>query len=308
MWRKITAVISSMQTSPQAILEDCKKAVENMWRVPWPLDRDERYMQERAALLKKAAAAGLSDHATVRRLEFVQRLVNTLGGSGGDGATKDALLAEAKRHELSDMHALRGLAAARNLERLAEHGLAAIAHDAQGRAVYLQCEANFKNKTGQWEVRDDGATFTGEVVLDIVWSNVAHAAKTTHTYQGDDYRAVAFQEGKRRTATKVVFPWTDHSEFFLRSHISCVATGTEGYICINDHKRRRAVSSLERANRPIARGCMPLLLAFRSLLLRHSSLRGPRGVISVCSAPPAASASVPGLLEAHPVSHGPNRR
>jgi len=73
---------------------------------------------------------------------------------------------------------------------------------------------NFKNKTGQWEVRDDGATFTGEVVLDIVWSNVTHAAKTTHTYQGDDYRAVAFQEGKRRTATNVVFPWTYHSEYF----------------------------------------------------------------------------------------------
>jgi hypothetical protein len=180
-----------------------------MWRfVIVPRD-----VQHRADLLQKAAAAGLSEHATVHRLDFLQRLLSTLSSGGGDALTKDALLAEAKRHELSEIHAIQELAAARELEQLAEDGPEVIARDAQGRAVYLRCEAEFKNKPGRFEVREDGATFTGEVLLDIVWSNVTHAAKTTHTYQGDDYHAVAFQEGKRRTATKIVFPMTYRSEY-----------------------------------------------------------------------------------------------
>lgn len=48
--------------------------------------------------------------------------------------------------------------------------------------------------------------FVGEVVVDVAWENVVHAAATTHTYQGVDYAAVAPQEGKRRTPTKFAFP------------------------------------------------------------------------------------------------------
>ena len=77
-------------------------------------------------------------------------------------------------------------------------------HDQQGRGVYFQCEAEFKNKPGQLEIREDGLTFTGEVVIEIPWSNVVHAAKTTHTFQGLDYAALALLEGKRRTPTKFV--------------------------------------------------------------------------------------------------------
>jgi hypothetical protein len=71
--------------------------------------------------------------------------------------------------------------------------------------VYFRYAAEFKNKPGSLDFRSDGLTFTGEVVVEIAWSNVAHAAKTTHTFQGYEQTALALQEGKRRTPTKFAF-------------------------------------------------------------------------------------------------------
>jgi hypothetical protein len=96
-------------------------------------------------------------------------------------------------------------AASAPADALRAGGPETLGRDAQGRDVYFRLQALFTNKDGQLELRDDGLTFTGEVVVEIAWHNVAHLAETTHTYRGDDYAAIALQEGKRRTSTKFAF-------------------------------------------------------------------------------------------------------
>jgi hypothetical protein len=162
-------------------------------------------MAARDALLRRAEAAGLANHETIQRLAFLQRVLACVSkwfGGQAPAGTAETLLADAKRYQLEGNDAVKLLAAQWELELLVQQGASPIGSDGQGRAVYVRCPAEFKNKPGQLEVRADGLTFRGEVLIDIAWNNVVHAAKTTHTYQGLDYRAIALQENKRRTPTK----------------------------------------------------------------------------------------------------------
>lgn len=185
------------------ILADCE---EQLNRATGPLAvvlfGPPKGTESAAAVLERAVAAGLGEHETVKRLAFLQRL-NTVNKDLSP-SMKDALLAEAARYRLENTTVVQSLREQRELERLEQQGPRVMGHDQQGRGVYFQCEAEFKNKPGQLEIREDGLTFTGEVVIEIPWSNVVHAAKTTHTFQGLDYAALALLEGKRRTPTKFV--------------------------------------------------------------------------------------------------------
>lgn len=197
-----------------AILADCEKESNRTARAGCQFVSVPRDMSARAALLQRAVAAGLADHETVKRLDFLQRLlVAVTGNPEPSAAIQDALVAEAKRYQLEHTSGVQVLRKHRELEQLKQEGPRVMAHDQQGRDVYFQCAAEFKNKPGRFDLRDDGATFTGEVVVEIAWSNVVHAAKTTHTYQGVDYSAVAFQEGKRRTPTKFVFTRDQEADY-----------------------------------------------------------------------------------------------
>ena len=187
------------------VLAECQKEMERTAAAVARFVSVPRDMAQRVALLERAHAAGHSEHETVKRLDYLQRLLTTLNDGAASAPAKDALLDEAKQYQFESISAVRTLAAERELETLAERGVQPIEQDSQGRAVYLRCEAEFKNKSGLFEVREDGVTFTGEVFVEVPWSTVAHCAKTTHTYQGLDYDAVALQEGKRRTPTKFVF-------------------------------------------------------------------------------------------------------
>ena len=164
-----------------------------------------RDITTRAELLASATAAGLTDRDVVQKLAFFHRLLSELS-QAPDLSTIDTLLTEARRLQLRDGDALRTLVALAESAMFAQQGLRAVEHDSLGRAVYLRCDAEFKNKSGQLEVREDAICFRGEVLVEIPWINVLHAAKTSHTYQGLDYAAVAIQEGKRRTSTKFAFP------------------------------------------------------------------------------------------------------
>jgi hypothetical protein len=62
-----------------------------------------------------------------------------------------------------------------------------------------------RTSPGQLEIRGDGLTFTGEVFVEIALHNVMHVAEMVHTYRGDEYKAVALQERKRRTPTRFAF-------------------------------------------------------------------------------------------------------
>jgi hypothetical protein len=125
----------------------------------------------------------------VKRLDFLQRLLTALDGDPS-ATMQDALLDEAKRCQLENTSGARALRKHRELELLKEHGPRVVAHDQRGRPVYLRCEAEFKNKAGRFEVRDDGVTFTGEVVIEIAWISVVRAAKTTlpHEVSADEVR------------------------------------------------------------------------------------------------------------------------
>ena len=118
-----------------------------------------------AAVLERAVAAGLGEHETVKRLAFLQRL-NTVNKDLSP-SMKDALLAEAARYRLENTTVVQSLREQRELERLEQQGPRVMSHDQRGRGVYFQCEAEFKNKPGQLEIREDGLTFTGEVVIEI---------------------------------------------------------------------------------------------------------------------------------------------
>lgn len=189
-----------------AVVAECDAVLQRNAGAMWQFVTVPRDIAEREAMLQRASAAGLSDNATVLQLAFLHRLLAVMPvASETSAAAKDALLDEATRLDF-DSCAVRELAAMRELQRFVEQGPRMIERDSKGRAVFLRCEAEFKNKPGQLEVHDDGVRFVGEVVVDVPWVNVVHAAVTTHTYQGVDYVAVALQEGKRRTPTKLVFP------------------------------------------------------------------------------------------------------
>lgn len=188
------------------VLAECETELERTSRAMWRFVTAPRDVATRDGLMRKASESGLAEHETVLRLAFLHRLLAVLPiASATSVQAKDALLGEATRLGL-DTDAVRSLAALRELQRFVEEGPRMIERDSKGRAVFLRCEAEFKNKPGHLEVRDDGLRFEGEVVVDIAWEDVVHAAATTHTYQGVDYVAVALQEGKRRTPTRLAFP------------------------------------------------------------------------------------------------------
>lgn len=189
-----------------AVLAECAAVLARHSGAMWQFVIGHRDIAEREAMLQKASAAGLSDSATVQQMALLHRLLAVMPvAAQTSAAAKDGLLAEARRHDL-DIHAVRELASMREFEQFESDGPRIIERDAEGRGVYLRCDAEFKNKPGLLEVREDGVRFVGEVVVDVAWANVVHAATTTHTYQGADYKAVALQEGKRRTPTKFAFP------------------------------------------------------------------------------------------------------
>lgn len=193
------------------ILADCEKELHRTAKAE-PYFMSDRDVNSRAGLLQRAAAAGLGEHETVKRLDFLQRLLGAVTVDPTPApAVLDALLAEAKRYQFENISAVRSIRQHQELHRLKQDGPHVVRdHDPQGRAIYFQCAAAFKNKDGRFAIRADGVTFTGKVVIEIAWSNVVHAAKTTHTYQGVDHNAVALQEGKRRTPT--LFAFTRDSE------------------------------------------------------------------------------------------------
>jgi hypothetical protein len=186
-----------------AILEECHVEFERAARMSWQYV-SPRDVSTGSALLQRAAAASLNEDENVRRLGLLHRLWAALRDNVGP-TLEDRLLAEAARHQLAEISAARELRRRRELELLREHGPRVMSRDSQDRPVYFRCAAEFRNKSGSLDLRGDGLTFTGEVVVEIAWSNVAHAAKTSHTFQGYEQTALALQEGKRRTPTKFTF-------------------------------------------------------------------------------------------------------
>ena len=158
----------------------------------------------RARLLEEARSADLADSVVVRQLGFLQRLLAGLATQIEDHEMPE-LLDEAHALGLEDTDGVRLLQRHQRLTMLRAQRPQPVGRDERGRGVYLECEAEYKNKPGIIRVHDDGMTFTSEVFIEIAWNNVIHVAKTTHTYQGFDCAAIAIQEGKRRTPTKFVF-------------------------------------------------------------------------------------------------------
>jgi len=186
------------------VLAECEATLTRIFRMSWSYiaPRDVAEMAER---VQRATDAGLHDHETVRGLDFCDRLWHSLRCEI-DADAKDSLLAEGERIGLGDLRVLQEMRHQRGLDRLRDEGPSVIERDSRGRSVYWRSDAQFKNKTGALEIRDDGLTFAGEVMGNVAWSDVAHAAKTSHTCQSNDMIALALQEGTRRTATKFAFP------------------------------------------------------------------------------------------------------
>lgn len=163
-----------------------------------------RDLQSLAGLLDRARAAGLRDELTIKRVDFLHRLLSGLAKEIQDHEI-GAFLAEARTLEIEETDGVRRLQDHLRMTGLKARGPEVIACDARGRAVYLQCDAEHNNKPGRFEVREDGVSFAGEVVIEIPWSRVDHVAQTTHAYRGYEQDGViGIQEGKRRTATKFV--------------------------------------------------------------------------------------------------------
>jgi hypothetical protein len=163
-----------------------------------------RDMQARAGLLDAARQAGASDAGEVRQLDSLQRLLAVLRTKGADAAAMELALADARSLNLGETTAVRTFEAACALAVVRERGPQAIRRAAAGRRVYFSGPAEHKNRQGTLEVREDGLTFTGEVLIEIPWANVAHVAEVVHETRDALGAAIAIQEGKRRTATKFV--------------------------------------------------------------------------------------------------------
>jgi len=190
------------------ILEACEAELERTRKASAVMVNTPGQLATRAALLERARSTGVAKSVTFKRLDFLQRLLSGLAAGIEDDAM-DPLIAEARALDLADTDGIRRLLDYQRMAALKTGGPKIIERDAQGCGVYLRCEAEHKNKPGRLEVRDDGMTFVGEVVVEIPWSNAAHVAQTTHSYRGIDYRAIAVQEGKRRTPTKFTFTGRD---------------------------------------------------------------------------------------------------
>jgi hypothetical protein len=193
----------------EALLAACATELHRTTAANWQFVVAPRDVTTRAELLAKAKAAGAADAHVVAQLAYIDRLLRALQQSP-TLEVLDALITDAKRVQMPNCDAVRRLIAVTESAVFAEQGLRAIEQTADGRAVYLRCNAEFKNKPGQLEIREDGLCFRGEVLVELPWSDVQHAAETSHTYQGTDYAAVALQEGKRRTPTKFAFPLYHH--------------------------------------------------------------------------------------------------
>jgi hypothetical protein len=167
---------------------------------PWDLSL-------RGQLLADARAEGLSDHPTVKRLDFLQRLVSGLATEIPDNAVP-AFVAEARALDLTETDGVKRLIAHQRMQALSENGPEVIDRTTEGHGVFLRCEVEHKGQSGRLEIRDDALVFVGEVALVIPWATVAHVANTTVK----DADAIAIQEGKRRTATKFAF-WGRDSDY-----------------------------------------------------------------------------------------------
>lgn len=190
----------------RTLVADCEREADRTAKAHPGFMSNPRDASLRAALLQRATEAGLAEHEMVKRLAFLDRLVEAMSI---DPTPAPEVLApfveEAKQYQFEEIQSVRLLRRHLDLERLKQEGPRVMGQDRQGRAVYYRCTAEFKNKEGQFEVRADGISFTGEVAIEIAWTDVAHVSKTTHTYRGDTDKAIAIQEGKRRTPTKFVF-------------------------------------------------------------------------------------------------------
>lgn len=192
----------------EAFLARCQRALNELdIYVHDPSARDRR-----AALPRQAHARGWGEDEAAQRLavldqvyDLVVRLAglnNTDTPHDGGGAVSDGLLADSGRLGLGENPFVKKLSAERELVLLPERGPQVLDIDTKGRAVYLRCTASYNKQVGQVEVREDGMTFVGEVVLNIPWTKVTHA--TTVGMQ------LALQEGTRRTPTKFQFRYGDN--------------------------------------------------------------------------------------------------
>jgi hypothetical protein len=199
---------------PATILAECERESERAARALPYFISNPRDDNLRRSLLQKAAGAGLSEHHAVKRLALVHRLIDAVTVDPTPTPEMlDPLVEQAKRYQLEDSHAVRLIQDHLALTRLKQNGPQVVRHDQQGRAIYFQCTAEFKNEEGRFEVREDGVTYTGDVAIEIRWSDVVHANRTTHTYQGDTRKAIVLQEGKRRSPTRFAFPLNREAEY-----------------------------------------------------------------------------------------------
>jgi hypothetical protein len=202
--RREAAQRASIEAQRAVIIADCERALDRISRAGWEFVG----AQEVASHIAKANAVGLLKHETVARLELLQRL-NAAALENPGPTVNDNLLTEAARLGLEDTSAARFIRRRRRLEVFRERGPEIVSRDPQGRPVHFECEAEFRNKPGTLAIRQDGLTFTGEVIIEVLWVEAAHVAPTTHTYRGSDYSALAVQERKRRTATKFALNQSD---------------------------------------------------------------------------------------------------
>lgn len=164
-----------------------------------------RTTQSGEAWSTKAHTVGIGDHPNIKLADFILRVTSALAGST-DTPAKTRLLEEVTSLHCATIGPVVRLRELVELDRLAASGPEILSRDSQGRGIYAEISVEHKNQPSTLSIREDGLTFTGEVLLDIAWGDVVHVANTTHaTGRGDDridYEAVAIQEGKRRTATK----------------------------------------------------------------------------------------------------------
>jgi hypothetical protein len=204
------------------ILEECEAELARTSVALAEFVNSPGELQNRAALLARAREANLYEHETVRRLDYLQRLMGGLAVGIEDGQI-NAFIDEARTLGLEETNGVRLLLDRQRRLTLETRGPEEVAHDADGTPLYFEAEVEYKNKPGVLRIADDGLRFVGEVALEIPWSNVAHVARTTHSYRGYESEAIAIQEGKRRTATKFVFAGRDaeYAYALMQQLVSC---------------------------------------------------------------------------------------
>jgi hypothetical protein len=186
------------------ILKQCEEELDRTRKANAVFVNTPGELSARDVLISRAKDLGLEEHPIVKRLDFLQRLLTKLAIGLADNEM-DVLVSEARALGLEETSGIQRILEYQRQRALETRGPESLGRDDAGHDVYLTCEAEYRNRPGTLKVRSDGLTFEGEVKLEISWSKVAHVAKTSHTYQGIDWDAVAVQEGKRRTPTKFVF-------------------------------------------------------------------------------------------------------